>query len=179
MPAPDLTMTSKVASPNETLDLFGHQIQHLTALSDADGGYCLVGSNFPAGAVVPIHSHAERETFYILAGEPQALWEDHWSTLVTGDVLDVPGGIKHVAKRIGRARVIAGRDDHANGPVPPRYQPSGSDSSAGCAKAGGTPALLRDRACLWLLDRQPGGQRRRWHIVWLMRVRLSPRTRAH
>jgi quercetin dioxygenase-like cupin family protein len=64
----DLTMTSKAASPNETLDLFGHQIQHLTALSDADGGYCLIRSSFPAGTVVPIHSHTDRETFYILTG---------------------------------------------------------------------------------------------------------------
>lgn len=88
-------MTSKAAGPNEPLDLFGHQIQHLTALSDADGGYCLIRSNFPAGAVVPIHSHADRETFYVLAGEPQALWEDHWSTLAADDVLDVPGGVKH------------------------------------------------------------------------------------
>jgi uncharacterized RmlC-like cupin family protein len=99
----DLTMTSKVASPNETLDLFGHQIQHLTALSDADVEYCLIGSNHPAGTFVPIHSHADRETFYILSGEPQALWEDHWITLVTGDVLDVPGGIKHAWRNVSGA----------------------------------------------------------------------------
>jgi uncharacterized RmlC-like cupin family protein len=72
-------------------------------LSDADGEYCLIRSDFPAGAVVPIHSHADRETFYVLTGKVQALWEDHWDTLVEGDVLDVPGGVKHALRNISGA----------------------------------------------------------------------------
>ncbi len=67
----DLTMTSKVGSPNGIL-VPGPHIQHPTDLSDAGGGYCLIRANFPAGVVVPIHRHADRETFYILTGEPQA-----------------------------------------------------------------------------------------------------------
>jgi hypothetical protein len=44
---------------------------------------------------IPIHSHPERETFYLIEGEIQGFWEDHWITLGAGDVLDVPGGLKH------------------------------------------------------------------------------------
>ncbi|HKN31195.1 MAG TPA: hypothetical protein VJY34_26300 [Roseiarcus sp.] len=67
---------SQQAVNGEVLDALGPQIQHLTELSDADDGYCLIRSAVPAGVVVPIHSHADRETFYILDGELQALRED-------------------------------------------------------------------------------------------------------
>jgi hypothetical protein len=83
-----LKTTSKKAGANEILDVLGPHIQHLTALSDADDDYCLIRSNFPAGVVVPIHTHADRETFYIHGGEFQELWKDRWITLVTSDVLD-------------------------------------------------------------------------------------------
>src|ERR1700737_2320050 len=66
-----LTDLSKDGGTSEILDVLGPYIQHLTALSDDDDGYCLIRSNFPAGVVVPVHSHPDRETFYILAGELQ------------------------------------------------------------------------------------------------------------
>ena len=98
---------SEHAVPNGVLDVFGPQIQHLTALSDADGDYCLMKSLVPAGAAVPIHSHADRETFCILGGELQALWEDRWSTVVAGDVFDIPGGIRHAWRNVSGAPASA------------------------------------------------------------------------
>ena len=89
----------------EVLDLFGPQIQLLTALSDEDDGYCLFGGTLPAGAVVPLHSHAERETFYILEGELKGLRQDRWLTLAGGDVLDIPGGVKHAFRNVSAAPV--------------------------------------------------------------------------
>jgi mannose-6-phosphate isomerase-like protein (cupin superfamily) len=44
---------------------------------------------------VPLHSHAERETFYVLEGEIEGLCEDRWGTLRIGDTFDVPSGLKH------------------------------------------------------------------------------------
>jgi hypothetical protein len=38
--------------------------------------FCLIRSTFPAAVVVPIHSHADRKTFYVLDGERQPLRED-------------------------------------------------------------------------------------------------------
>ena len=57
------------AGAGQVLDALGIRVRHLTALTDADDGYCLIGSTFPAGMVVPVHSHADRETFYVLDGE--------------------------------------------------------------------------------------------------------------
>lgn len=95
MPMFDLTAAPTKPKGAGILDAFWPRIQHLTSLSDADDGYCLIASAFPAGVVVPIHSHADRETFFVLDGELKALREDFWTTLISGDVFDVPGGTRH------------------------------------------------------------------------------------
>jgi quercetin dioxygenase-like cupin family protein len=69
--------------------------EYLTEVSKGDGDYCLIRCTLPAGAVVPMHSHADRETFYVLSGKLDALREDQWEKLGPGDVFDVPGGTKH------------------------------------------------------------------------------------
>lgn len=84
----------------EVFELFGPTIQFLTPLPDDDDGYCLLMGDVPPGVVVPIHSHSDHETFYILAGEVQALKEDHWQTFGAGDVFDVPGGTKHAFRNV-------------------------------------------------------------------------------
>jgi quercetin dioxygenase-like cupin family protein len=99
----NLKATSNRADNNEIRDWLGHPIQFLTALSDNDEDYCLMRSTGRPGTVVPIHSHAERETVYVLEGEVQGLWEDRWITLSRGDVFDVPGGLKHGWRNISGA----------------------------------------------------------------------------
>jgi len=68
---------------------------YLTELAEDDGGHCLILCTVPAGAVVPMHSHADRETFYVISGKMDALRADRWETLGPGDVFDVRDGIKH------------------------------------------------------------------------------------
>ncbi len=95
---------SKIADA-EILDVLGPRIQFLTAVSDADDDYCLIRGVVPAGVVVPVHSHPERETFYLLEGEIQGLREDRWVTLGAGDVFDVPGGLKHAWRNLSATSV--------------------------------------------------------------------------
>ena len=105
MPMSDLATASQEANVGEFLDVLGPRIQHLTTLSDADDGYCLLRSIFSADAIVPIHSHGDRETFYILDGELQGLREDRWVRLVRGDVFDVPGDLRHGFRNLSGAPV--------------------------------------------------------------------------
>jgi Cupin domain len=49
---------------------------------------------------VPVHSHANGETFYILDGTLQALKEDRWDTFGSSYVFDVPGGTKHAFRNV-------------------------------------------------------------------------------
>jgi quercetin dioxygenase-like cupin family protein len=89
----------------EVFDMLGPTFRYVTPLSDADGGYCVLKGTVPPGVVVPIHSHAARETFYILAGELEALKGDRWQTFGAGDVFDVPGGTKHAFRNVSAESV--------------------------------------------------------------------------
>jgi quercetin dioxygenase-like cupin family protein len=79
--------------------------QFLTEISDNEGDYCVMLCTLPAGAVVPMHSHADRETFYVLSGTPSALRDNLWVELGPGDVLDVRDGLKHGWKNTSQAPV--------------------------------------------------------------------------
>ena len=103
MSLPNLKATLSKADSNEIFDVFGPLVQFLTGVSDSNADYCLMRGTVPAGVVVPLHSHAERETFYVLEGEVQALWEDHWITLGAGDIFDVPGDLKHGWRNVSSA----------------------------------------------------------------------------
>jgi quercetin dioxygenase-like cupin family protein len=84
----------------EILDLFGPSIQRVIPLSDENGGYCVLKGTVPPGIIVPLHSHPDRETFYVLGGQLRALKGDTWQTLQVGDVFDVPGGTRHAFRNL-------------------------------------------------------------------------------
>ena len=42
--------------------------EYLTEVSNNEGDYCVIRCSLPAGEVVPMHSHADRETFYVAPG---------------------------------------------------------------------------------------------------------------
>jgi len=69
--------------------------RYLTELTDGDGDYCVMLCTLPRGVVAPMHSHADRETFYVMSGNPDAFRGDHWETLGPGDVFDAQDGIRH------------------------------------------------------------------------------------
>ncbi|WP_213804660.1 cupin domain-containing protein [Granulicella sp. dw_53] len=48
-----------------------------------------------AGAVVPIHSHSDRESFYVLSGEMNFYDGTSWHVLKQGDFVDVLSNTKH------------------------------------------------------------------------------------
>lgn len=49
----------------------------------------------PPGVIVPLHSHAENETFFVLSGELEAYPGESWKIVRAGDTVDLPGNMKH------------------------------------------------------------------------------------
>jgi quercetin dioxygenase-like cupin family protein len=94
--------TSMVFSPQKNL----HPINlYLTELSENAEEYCVMHCTLPAGLVVPLHSHADRETFYVMSGKIEALNKDRWQELGPGDVFDVRDGMKHAWRNSSQAAV--------------------------------------------------------------------------
>ncbi len=71
--------------------------QVLTDTTRDDDDYCVSIATIPPGVVVPLHSHADRETFYVLSGEMQGYDGNAgmWRTLRAGQVFDVTDGFRH------------------------------------------------------------------------------------
>jgi len=86
------------ADERTVLDLLdGARLEPLSPLRE--DAYCVMKGTIPPGVSVPIHSHADAESFYVLSGEAQALLETEvglqWQTLRPGDFIHIPGEAKH------------------------------------------------------------------------------------
>jgi mannose-6-phosphate isomerase-like protein (cupin superfamily) len=60
--------------------------RYLTSLSLPPEDYCLLIGEIPAGAIVPLHSHFDRETFYVLSGEMNFYDGASWQVLHQGRI---------------------------------------------------------------------------------------------
>ncbi|MEI9999554.1 MAG: cupin domain-containing protein [Verrucomicrobiota bacterium] len=73
----------------------GPQIQFVPPILAKDDAPCVMQALLPAGFVMPIHSHKDREVFVLLTGQAEGYDGTGWVTVREGDIFDVPGGCKH------------------------------------------------------------------------------------
>jgi quercetin dioxygenase-like cupin family protein len=89
----------------ETLDVLGPTVQFLVSPEAGKDPTCAFRGTIPPGGVVPLHSHADPETFVMVSGRLEALSEGEddleWIELTPGDVFRVPGGTKHAFRNPG------------------------------------------------------------------------------
>lgn len=75
----------------------------------ARGPFCLLEATVPPGVGVPLHQHAEQETFYVLDGEASFAREQegaiHWIAARPGDTVRIPGDAMHGFRNAGSATV--------------------------------------------------------------------------
>jgi len=96
-------LTTVVKADDRTvLDLLdGARMEPLSPpIEDA---YCVMKGTIPPDVSVPLHSHADAESFYVLSGEAQFLTQTEqgleWQTLRPGDFVHIAGGAKHAQTR--------------------------------------------------------------------------------
>ena len=84
---------------SDVVDVFGPTIQFLTDESEEEVAPCLLRGTIPPGLSVPMHSHVDYETFYVLSGEVEILTEHNgesrWLPAKTGNVIQIPPGAVH------------------------------------------------------------------------------------
>jgi mannose-6-phosphate isomerase-like protein (cupin superfamily) len=78
----------------------GATVEILTPVGD--GLPCVLRGTIPAGGVVPLHSHADPETFLMTAGEIEGFLGAEWERFVAGDVHHVPGHARHAWRNVSR-----------------------------------------------------------------------------
>jgi mannose-6-phosphate isomerase-like protein (cupin superfamily) len=91
------------------LDILGPTIEFLTAPAD-DSTPCIMRGTIPPGMFVPLHSHADPETFWVVSGEIEGYSDDPqfpgWTPMKSGDIWDVPGGVRHAFRNPGTEPVV-------------------------------------------------------------------------
>jgi quercetin dioxygenase-like cupin family protein len=94
-----MTRPAHVVDPRdaETVAVLGPTVTFLTP--PADGAPCLMRGTIPPSGSVPLHSHADPETFVVLEGAVEGLvmtgGGHRWVGLGAGDVFHVPGDVPH------------------------------------------------------------------------------------
>ena len=93
----------------ETVSVLGPTIQFLTPPDD-ERAPCIMRGTIAPGGSVPMHSHADPETFVALSGSVEGLvYEDDdftWLRIDTGDAFHVPGHAKHAWRNRGRQPAV-------------------------------------------------------------------------
>ena len=80
----------------EMVQVLGPTITFLTPPDGSGDAPCVMRGTIPPGDLVPLHSHAEPETFLLESGELEAFaGPGEWLRLRAGDVLHVPGDAPH------------------------------------------------------------------------------------
>jgi len=94
----------------EVLDLLGPTMQFLSWPRDSDAVHCVMLGIIPPGASVPLHSHEDTESFYVLAGSIQVWCEgEHgsaWAEAQAEDFIHVPRSVKHAFRNTAREPVV-------------------------------------------------------------------------
>jgi quercetin dioxygenase-like cupin family protein len=92
------------------LDVLGPTIEFLTSPQDLDAIYCMMLGTIPPGVSVPLHSHADVESFYVLSGKVQVLSQQgsnfEWLDTIPGTFVQVPGGAKHAFRNRSSEPVV-------------------------------------------------------------------------
>ena len=62
----------------------------------------MVRGTVPSGVVIPLHSHADPEIFYVLNGSLEVFEAEGpsagWQTVNAGEVVSIPGNVRHALR---------------------------------------------------------------------------------
>lgn len=127
------------ASEQPMFSVVGTLLQFVSTPEQNGANLSVMRGGIPAGAVVPLHSHASPEIFYLMEGTLDVFQDggnsSGWKTVSVGDVVTIRGGVKHALRNRGSTLVmtilisdeqlyrffqeLADPLDPASGPPPP------------------------------------------------------------
>ena len=78
--------------------MLGATIEFVALPHEAEA-YCVIKGTIPPAMSVPLHSHPDAESYFVVSGTGQLLTERggrlEWLDVKAGDFIYIPGGAKH------------------------------------------------------------------------------------
>jgi quercetin dioxygenase-like cupin family protein len=92
------------------LDVLGPTVEFLTSPSEQGAVYCVIRGTIPPGVSVPLHSHSDAESFFVVSGAAEILTQRgdrlEWLKVKAGDFVHIPGGAKHAHRNTSNEPVV-------------------------------------------------------------------------
>ena len=97
--------------PHVVLDVLGPTVEFLVLPLESAAGNCIMKGTIPPGVSVPLHSHPDDESFFLLSGRLQALDQRKdgfkWINMNAGDFRHVPQDVRHAWKNKSNEPAVA------------------------------------------------------------------------
>ena len=95
------TGTSKGAE-QQTFIVLGVLLQFLSTPEQIKDQISVMRGTVPSGVVIPLHSHADPEIFYVLNGSLEVFQaegpSEGWQTVTAEEVVSIPGNVRHALR---------------------------------------------------------------------------------
>ena len=91
------TDTSRRAE-QETFVVLGVLLQFLSTPEQSNDQISVMHGTVPSGVVIPLHSHADPEIFYVLDGSLEVFQAEGWQTITAGNVVSIPRNGRHALR---------------------------------------------------------------------------------
>lgn len=82
-------------------DVVGPKVRVLSNQEGASSDYSLLEAKIPPGVFVPLHSHEDRESFFVVSGAAQAYLDGRWQDIAAGGSIDIGAGEMHAWRNLG------------------------------------------------------------------------------
>jgi quercetin dioxygenase-like cupin family protein len=86
----------------QTFIVLGVLLQFLTTPEQINDQISVMRATVPSGVVIPLHSHADPEIFYVLNGSREIFQAEGpsagWQTVNAGEVVSIPGNVRHALR---------------------------------------------------------------------------------
>jgi quercetin dioxygenase-like cupin family protein len=90
-----------------TYNVLGVLLQFLATPEQINDPITLMRGTVPPGVIIPLHSHADPEVFYVLDGVLEVFQAEGstagWQTVTAGEVATIPGNIRHALRNTSSA----------------------------------------------------------------------------
>jgi quercetin dioxygenase-like cupin family protein len=99
--------TLPTAPTHPTYNVLGVLLQFLTTPEQVNDPITVMRGTVPPGVVIPLHSHADPEVFYVLDGALEVFQAEGptagWQTVTVGEIVTIPGNIRHALRNTSPA----------------------------------------------------------------------------
>jgi len=82
----------------QTFIVLGVLLQFLSTPEQINDQITVTRGTVPSGVVIPLHSHADPEIFYVLNGSLEVFQAEGWQTVTAGEVVSIPGNVRHALR---------------------------------------------------------------------------------